>query len=213
MIITGVDKNHEDLVVWWYEQVRKHNPNTKIGIWDFGMSFVMREVVKGIDAWLSDPITHSSNIGWFNKTRAVINSPSQSVAWLDVDCQVLKNIDEIFSLVPPGKIGLTRDWVRDNWWATGVIVVNDRPQLLEHWNNMLLKTAIRGDQEMLYEIVGKKEHEQIQELPQEYQWLRISLNRGKDSPNKKIIHWTGAKGKRFIREHLMQGREYTGQQV
>ena len=213
MIITGVDKNHEDLVVWWYEQVRKHNPNTKIGIWDFGMSFVMREVVKGIDAWLSDPITHSSNIGWFNKTRAVINTPSQSVAWLDVDCQVLKNIDEIFSLVPPGKIGLTRDWVRDNWWATGVIVVNDRPELLEHWNNMLLKTAIRGDQEMLYEIVGKKEHEQIQELPQEYQWLRISLNRHKDSPNKKIIHWTGHKGKRFIREHLMQGREYTGQQV
>ena len=213
MIITGVDKNHEDLVIWWYEQVRKHNPNAKIGIWDFGMSFVMREVVKGLDAWLSDPITHSSNIGWFNKTRAVINTPSQSVAWLDVDCQVLQNIEEIFSLVPPDTIGLTRDWVRDNWWATGVIVVNDRPKLLEHWNNMLLKTAIRGDQEMLYEIVGKKEHEQIQELPQEYQWLRISLNRHKDSPNKKIIHWTGHKGKRFIREHLMQGREYTGQQV
>ena len=84
MIITGVDKNHEDLVIWWYEQVRKHNPNVKIGIWDFGMSFVMREVVKGIDAWLSDPITHSSNIGWFNKTRAVINTPSQSVAWLSL---------------------------------------------------------------------------------------------------------------------------------
>ena len=71
MIITGVDKNHEDLVVWWYEQVRKHNPNAKIGIWDFGMSFVMREVVKGLDAWLSDPITHSSNIGWFNKKDAL----------------------------------------------------------------------------------------------------------------------------------------------
>ncbi len=169
MIITGVDKNHEDLVIWWYEQVRKHNPNVKIGIWDFGMSFVMREVVKGIYAWLSDPITHSSNIGWFNKTRAVINTPSQSVAWLDVDCQVLQNIEEIFSLVPPDTIGLTRDWVRDNWWATGVIVVNDRPKLLEHLNNKFIKTAIRADQEKLDERVGKKEHQQIQEQPQEYQ--------------------------------------------
>ena len=124
-----------------------------------------------------------------------------------------QNIEEIFSLVPSGMIGLTRDWVRDNWWATGVIVVNDRPELLEHWNNMLLKTAIRGDQEMLYELVGNKPHEQIQELPQDYQWLRISLNKGKDSPTKKVIHWTGPKGKKFIREHLSKGRMWKGQVV
>jgi len=110
-------------------------------------------------------------------------------------------------------IGLTRDWVRDNWWATGVIVVNDRPELLKHWNEMLLKTAIRGDQEMLFEIVGKEVHDEIQELPQEYQWLRISLNKGVDSPTKKIIHWTGPKGKKFIREHLKQGRKYKGETV
>jgi len=201
------------MVIWWYENVKRHNPDVKVGIWDFGMSMQMREVVKGIDAWLSDPITHPSNIGWFNKTRAVIDTPSQSVAWLDVDCEVLTNIEEIFSLVPPNMIGLTRDWVRDNWWATGVIVVNDRPELLKHWNEMLLKTAIRGDQEMLFEIVGKEVHDEIQELPQEYQWLRISLNKGVDSPTKKIIHWTGPKGKKFIREHLKQGRKYKGETV
>ena len=213
MFITGVDQNHEDLVIWWYENVRRHNPNAKIGIWDFGMSKQMREAIKGLDAWVSTPIYHPSNIGWFNKTKAVINTPSNSVAWLDVDCEVLANIEEVFDLVPPGMIGHTRDWVRANWWATGVIVVNDRPELLEHWNNMLLKTAIRGDQEMLYELVGNKPHEQIQELPQDYQWLRISLNKGKDSPTKKVIHWTGPKGKKFIREHLSKGRMWKGQVV
>ena len=213
MFITGVDQNHEDLVIWWYENVRRHNSNAKIGIWDFGMSKQMREAIKGLDAWVSTPIYHPSNIGWFNKTKAVINTPSNSVAWLDVDCEVLANIEEVFDLVPPGMIGLTRDWVRANWWATGVIVVNDRPELLEHWNNMLLKTAIRGDQEMLYELVGNKPHEQIQELPQDYQWLRISLNKGKDSPTKKVIHWTGPKGKKFIREHLSKGRMWKGQVV
>jgi len=207
MIITGVDKNHEDLVLWWYENVKRHNPNVSVGIWDFGMSPNVREQIKKLDVWISEPIHHPSNIGWFNKTKAVIETPSKSVAWLDVDCEVLTNIEEIFSLVPPGMIGLTRDWVRSNWWATGVIVVNDRPPLLELWNNMLLKTAIRGDQEMLYELVGKKEHEQIQELPQDYQWLRISLNRGKDSPTKKIVHWTGPTGKELIRKYIRGGKK------
>ena len=50
--------------------------------------------------------------------------------------------------------------------------------------------------------IGNKEHEQIQELPQDYQWLRISLNKGKDSPTKKVIHWTGQEVKEFIREHF-----------
>lgn len=203
MIITGVDSNHEDLVVWWYDNVKRYNPNVKIGIWDFGMSMRMREVIKGIDAWLSDPIIHPSNIGWFNKTKAVINTPSESVAWLDVDCEVLANIEEIFSLVPPNMIGLTRDWVRGNWWATGLIVVNDRPKLLYDWNVRLnTGDGIRGDQEALEALVGKNNHEQIQELPQEYQWLRLSLIKGQDSSTKKVIHWTGPEGKRIIRENM-----------
>ena len=100
------------------------------------------------------------------------------------------------------------------WWATGVIVVNDRPSLLETWDKRLnAGDGIRGDQEALYELIGNKEHEQIQELPQDYQWLRISLNKGKDSPTKKVIHWTGPRGKEFIRETLMKGGSFKGQVV
>jgi hypothetical protein len=102
-------------------------------------------------------------------------------------------------------VGLTRDWVRGNWWATGVIVVNDRPDLLYKWNDRLLKNdGIRGDQEALEDMIGNNTHEEIQELPQEYQWLRISLNQGKDSPTKKVIHWTGPVGRDHIRKNLMK---------
>ena len=41
-------------------------------------------------------------------------------------------------------------------------------------------------------------------MPLEYQWLRISLDNYYDSPNKKIIHWTGPVGKQHIREKLMK---------
>ena len=208
MIITGVDHSHEDLLEWWLKNVYKHhNYNVEVGVMDFGMSPALRgRLEDNYPATFSRPFngTKARKIGWFYKVQAVMDCPSKSVCWLDVDCEILTDISDVYNLVPPGMIGLTRDWVRGNWWATGVIVVNDRPSLLEHWDRRLnADDGIRGDQEALYELVGNKEHEQIQELPQDYQWLRISFNKGKDSPTKKVIHWTGPRGKEHIRKNLM----------
>ena len=52
--------------------------------------------------------------------------------------------------------------------------------------------------------VNQDYNNQIIKMPLEYQWLRISLANGYDSPNKKIIHWTGPDGKKYIRENLMK---------
>jgi hypothetical protein len=207
MILTGVDTNHEDLLPWWLNNAIKHNSNENIGVWDLGMSSVMRERIQKEypDVWLSIPLSKNTSSGWFYKLHAVIEAPEKRVAWLDVDCEILSNIEDMFNLVPPGMIGLTRDWVRGNWWATGVIVVNDRPKLLYDWNVRLnANDGIRGDQEALQDLIGNNTHEEIQELPQEYQWLRISLNQGKDSPTKKVIHWTGPVGREHIRKNLMK---------
>ena len=207
MILTGVDDNHEDLLPWWLNNAIKHNTNENIGVWDLGMSSAMREKIQTQypNVWLSIPLTKNLNSGWFYKLHAVIDAPEKRVAWLDVDCEILTNIEDIFNLVPPDMVGLTRDWVRGNWWATGVIVVNDRPDLLYKWNNrLLMNDGIRGDQEALEALIGKNNNEEIQELPQEYQWLRISLNQGKDSPTKKVIHWTGPVGREHIRKNLMK---------
>jgi hypothetical protein len=207
MILTGVDSNHEDLLPWWLNNAIKHNTNENIGVWDLGMTSAMREKIQTHypNIWLSIPLPRNLNSGWFYKLHAVIDAPEKRVAWLDVDCEILTNIEDVFSLVPPDMVGLTRDWVRGNWWATGVIVVNDRPDLLYKWNDRLLKNdGIRGDQEALEDMIGNNTHEEIQELPQEYQWLRISLNQGKDSPTKKVIHWTGPVGRDHIRKNLMK---------
>jgi len=207
MILTGVDTNHEDLLPWWLNNAIKHNSNENIGVWDLGMSSVMRERIQKEypDVWLSIPLSKNTSSGWFYKLHAVIEAPEKRVAWLDVDCEILSNIEDMFNLVPPNMIGLTRDWVRGNWWATGVIVVNDRPKLLYDWNVRLnANDGIRGDQEALQDLIGNNTHEEIQELPQEYQWLRISLNQGKDSPTKKVIHWTGPVGREHIRKNLMK---------
>ena len=56
--------------------------------------------------------------------------------------------------------------------------------------------------EALEDMISNDTHPHITELPQEYQWLRISLNQGKDSPTKKVIHWTGPVGREHIRKNL-----------
>ena len=207
MILTGVDTNHEDLLPWWLNNALKHNRSESIGVWDFGMSSTMRERIQKEypNVWLSIALDKNPNSGWFYKLHAVIDAPEKRVAWLDVDCEILTDISDVFDLVKPNTIGLTRDWVRGNWWATGVIVVNDRPNLLYEWNNRLNKgDDIRGDQEALENMISQNTHPQITELPQEYQWLRISLNQGKDSADKKVIHWTGPVGRNHIRSSLMK---------
>ena len=207
MILTGVDSNHEDIIEWWIKNAQKYIKNETIGVWDFGMTSSMREKIKTHypSVWLSIPLNLHSTSGWFYKLHAVIEAPEKRVAWLDVDCEILTDISDVFDLVKPDTIGLTRDWVRGDWWATGVIVVNDRPDLLYEWNNRLNKgDDIRGDQEALLYMIDKNTHPQITELPQEYQWLRISLNQGKDSADKKVIHWTGPKGREHIRKNLMK---------
>ena len=219
MIVTGIDNNREDIIEWWIDNALKYNKTEKIGVWDLGMSSACRKKLKRKyeQVWFSE-IVVSSQIGWYYKVHCVKESPEQSVVWVDSDCQILTDISDIFHLVPSGQIGLTKDWARSNWWQTGVIAVNDRPSLLDTWHKRLWTPneygeLIRGDQEALNTLVGTGEHNQIVELPQEYQWLRMSLNKGIKSDNMKVIHWTGPAGKRFIKDVLMKGGQYTGQQV
>ena len=127
---------------------------------------------------------------------------------LDSDCQVLTNIDDIFDYAETGKVGLTKDVCRgrppnvEEWWATGVIVIRGKPIILQAWNQEARKAQLRGDQEVFRHLLQTSEdfsELSIAEVPNEYQWLRLQLGRGIDSPNKKVIHWTGPHGKRKIR--------------
>ena len=207
MILTGVDNRLDYLLDWWLSNATKHHDKERIGVWDLGMNPDTKQemIEKYPEVWFSEDLPRHTKSGWFHKLHCVINAPEKRVAWLDIDCEILTDISDVFDLVPPDTIGLTRDIVRGNWWATGVIVVNDRPNLLNLWDMRLQKNdGVRGDQEALYDMIDTKPHEQIIELPQDYQWLRLSFRKGRDSPTKKVIHWTGPKGKEHIKQHLMR---------
>ena len=56
MIITGADTNHEDLLPWWLYNVKKHNPNIDVMIWDFGLSLEMHEYLHKNNVNVSPPL-------------------------------------------------------------------------------------------------------------------------------------------------------------
>jgi len=198
--ITGVDHNHEWMLEWWFNNIRKHS-SLPITLCDFGMS-------EERSNWAQQNATHfikyapHPKCAWFHKTQCLVDSPYENTCWIDSDCEVLTNIDGIFNYGETGKIGLTRDVGRGkDWWATGVVVIKGKPTFLQEWNKISKEGTLRGDQEAFKHLLQLNNNleEKVVEIPLEYQWLRLQLLRGQDNPNKKVIHWTGPHGKNHIR--------------
>ena len=205
--VVGVDYNMEDLLPWWYENVKKWAPEPHITICDFGMTNAAKSVAKRYaDTFLE--YTIHERYAWFYKPRALLETPYEYKCWLDIDCEVMAPIDDIFTYPTDDKMALTHDICRgeDWWWATGVNVAKGNPKILRDWAYITEHSTLRGDQEVLKQMIAEDSsyNDMIVLMPIEYQWLRIQLVTGEDSPNKKIVHWTGPAGKNHIRENLMK---------
>ena len=211
--LTGADSNLEDLLPWWFECVRKNNPDIHITIADFGLTHSGKHWA---ETHADKVLTYERHpkLAWFYKPTSMIECPYEYTCWLDLDCEVLKPVDEIFNFPTDEKMALTQDVVRGNpdhdsgifWWAAGVNVVKGKPKILRDWAYHTMHSDQRGDQEVLHQMieVNPEYNNMIIKMPIEYQWLRIMLVNGQDSPDKKIIHWTGPVGKQHIRENLMR---------
>ena len=206
--VVGVDYNMEDLLPWWYENIKKWAPKPHITICDFGMTKAAKTLAKRYaDTYLE--YTIHERLAWFYKPRALLDTPYEYKCWVDIDCEVMAPIDDIFDYPTDDKIALTRDEGRgidEWWWATGVNVAKGNPKILRDWSYLCEHSDERGDQEVLRAMIAENSsyHNMIVEMPIEYQWLRIQLELNENSPNKKIVHWTGPKGKKYIREKLMK---------
>ena len=91
------------------------------------------------------------------------------------------------------------------WHNSGVVGFRYKPQILRAWLEQVKTLPIVGDQEVLHSMLNPiTRMTYIEDLPQQYNCLRLEIEDGIDIPNKKIIHWTGQIGKDHIRS-LMDG--------
>jgi hypothetical protein len=207
--VVGADKNYEEYLQWWFENVRRYDNETHITVADFGVSKEVRKWIELHADHILDYPKHEKS-AWFHKPQTLIDAPYEYKCWIDIDCEVLTNISEIFDFVDGTNIAVTPDPCRtkevpgEEWLATGVNVVKGVPEILKLWANRCTDTNLRGDQEVLHYLLRNYEliTQPINVIPLYYQWLRLLLARGIDHPNKKIIHWTGEAGKKIIRNKI-----------
>jgi hypothetical protein len=200
--VGGADKNCEWLLPWWLGNIRK-NSSIPVIIYDFGLS------KKGKD-WAHrnniNLLTLEHNNGWFMKPSAILDAPAKQRIWLDIDCEVKKPIDDIFSFIEEERIAVAPDPVH-SWgckYNSGVVGVQDKPAAVKEWKRMCDNPKQygqmgRGDQELLWEMIKEDKNPPLSHIPKQYCWLRIYLEKYKKyHKDVRIIHWTGPRGKEII---------------
>lgn len=193
--ITGYDKNTEWLLPWFLDNHYKHS-NIQVQAYDF-------------DAFKT-PVDGLKN--WFKKPFAMIQASKayDYVCWLDLDCQVVGPIDDIFNYTEPNRLSMVEDvpWSKrrgEKWHNSGVVCFYQRPNILDEWAAAVaLNQTQPGDQEVLHQLVkhDMRRMIHINDLPRKYNTLRLDLDDGTAVQDPSIMHWTGTKGKDIIRKMI-----------
>ena len=203
LFLTGCDEKTEWQLPWFLENYFEYN-NTPIAIGNFGMS---DEMVR----WCETKsrafcLMHHDQVGqfekaWFLKPAAMLKAPGKKVVWLDTDCQVMANLDHIFRILVPNKLNMVMDrpWLKrrkEEGFNSGVVGFINKPEILHKWAKQVEDTPNVGDQEVLHSMLDPLNRQiYIHELPNKWNWLRLQIEHdNEDSNDKKIMHWTGAKG-------------------
>ena len=200
LFITGCDRKTQWQLPWFIENFRKHNPKADLLVFDFGMRDIeIEEDIKPLN---------SQDRGWFKKPSAMMKASlvADKVCWLDTDCQVLTNIEDIFRYTVPLKLSMVQDdpWTTrsgEMWHNSGVVVFEGCPPILSSWATEVAYAQEVGDQEVLHRMVGQglERMPHIESIPKNYNTLRLDIVDRSEPEFIKVMHWTGLKGNEHIR--------------
>lgn len=204
--LLGADNNQLEYLDWMLKQLKTVETRFTIIVADFGIhhDYMPPENYELIS------IDAPQNLkGWFLKPyalKAAHNIGYEQVCWLDNDLELLDNIDDIFDHSLRSCAGMTIDeWAtkRSSYtvWNSGVVLSSNAHNLLQRWTMRAHTMKERGDQEALAYIANADEsvRSHIYTLPAKYNWQRLM---GEPDQEVKVRHWTGPKGKKYIRETL-----------
>lgn len=210
--ITGASKECDWLLPWWYNNFSKHNTeNVPLTIFDFGLSDKARAWCEKMSLDVQKPIAKCK--GWFYKPTALREAKGGLKVWIDVDCEIKRDISELFDFIVADKLtcGIDRYHSWGCKYQTGVVGVKGDPKILQRWEESCKDPQgpfKRGDQELLWDLVQTDSKDMAPFLPEKYNWLRMAFYKNK-GPRRlhydcRIIHWTGSEGKQIIIKSIKQ---------
>lgn len=207
--ITMANNSFEWLLPWWIHHLKQTNPDRPIHVFDLGMSDIARRWLTdhGI-SWQPMAINPRFRSPWFMKPYVMLKTPFKHTVFLDLDCEVRRNLDDLFGWSTKGLV-LGRDlhpfskygklFRRDHFFNSGLIGLESRHAVLSLWREATehLHDKLRGDQEILNLTIYENELPVVV-LPEHYHQLRLDG----DHPDAAVMHWTGPAGKKWIRSFI-----------
>lgn len=219
-ILTGCDFRHEWLLKWWWDHYSKHNAHP-ITFIDFGMSQSARNwceskgslisfTVKDLNAqkWIktTTPYALAKRNIWYAKIFALLKTPYKKSAWIDLDCEIKKPIDPLFSFcengdgVAIGKEFETRAQAEHTYnlvpknaisYNCGVIAFTHQSPLITRWAQKAIAehTHFFADQQLFNTLVHEEKFN-IFELP----WIYNQIHPNPDHKDVIIYHHASYNG-------------------
>ena len=203
-VLTGCNAKTEWQLDWFMDNYLQKNSGIPIVLCDFGMTKQKKEQIKGYFSGIMD-LTENRLDGWFKKPIAMFNSPAKKTLWLDTDCEVKSYLKPLFNMIVSNKLNMVEDkpWTKrrgEIWHNSGVVGFIGRPQILHSWCNAVTKAPEDGDQEVLHSLLNpitRMTH--INDLPFEWNVMRLATDYDNYKGPIKIQHHTGPKGKDKIK--------------
>lgn len=206
VFLTGCDEKTEWMLPWFVKNYLKHN-KTPLVFADFGVSPEMRTWVQISGIADTIEVKKQSANGWFYKPQSMLNCPSEYTCWVDTDIHILGDMSGVFDSVVSEKLSMVEDkpWSKrrkETWHNSGVVAFKNKPVILKDWEKECRLNASVGDQEVLHKMLGQgiNRIRFIEDLPNKYNWLRLQIEDGQNSPHIVGMHWTGYKGKLQIQK-------------
>ena len=239
-IVVGCSQQQEWLLPWWWMHFRLHNeyPVTFVDFGDMSRAAKQWCEQRGELAALNMPIetflaakeqVHAEHakswqkpdldlwrvrVEWFKKPFACLQTPYKKTIWLDLDCQVRKNLAPLFAYAasaPQMALSAEPSLIQsiheqqgiilygEKEYNTGVIVFQHGTPFVVEWAKMCIKCSgiVRGDQEALSRLAFVKEIP-FEELDQRFNYRGNVLD---EVPKMTIVHWLGG-SKEYIRSRM-----------
>ena len=205
--VTGCDENHEWMLEWFFKNYKKHMKDVPLVFANFGLTpDGLKKVRENVHAVMN--LKPFDEEGWFKKPMSMIKCPSKKTIWIDLDCEIRDDISNLFNMLKPNMLNMVEDkpWTmrgQELWHNSGVVGFIDKPTILYDWAKAIRANPVQGDQEVLHLLLNPiTKIKYINDIPNEYNVLRLQVETDGYAGAIKVMHWTGQKGKNKIRAML-----------
>jgi hypothetical protein len=213
-IVTGTDNTQEDILPWWYSNVRAWT-DVPVMVADFGMSLAGVNAVRKAGMVVMDDLFALP--GWWNKPLAILRAGGGVTLWLDTDVEVCGRLDELFAMpsaetplwaAPDGYCDTDALYGTERQINSGVLSCMTGGVAVQEWAEAILRMfrsrqwELYGDQSILNRMI---ESGQLNPGYMERRFNMLRLHRGDGGPGPIVCrHWTGPTGKQLIRGRMRE---------